>query len=629
MTDTQGNTATQTLQIQVSAPQTPISLVQSASAAGSGVSILSQSFPTANTAGNLIIAFVRMSTTSQTVQVSDTAGNVYQEAVEQAQSLDGHQTHIFYAANITSSVNTVTASFSAVNNHPWLAIYEYSGLDRVAPLDKTAHAEGASSLANSGVAQSTSSSPELIFGGVGLPASSTQTVTADSGFTLLQQDAPPDNSRAANEQMIVNTTGSYASSFTLSGVANWTAVLATFLPPAPAHAQLTPSPATVDFGSITSGSSSTQSITVTNVGTASASITQLTASGMGFAVGGLNVPYNLAPNASATFQVTFGPNSAGTYSGTAALVSDAANSPLNVGLTGTATHPPQAQITANPSSLAFGNVNAGSTTSKTIALTNSGNASATITQVSETGSGFSVTAIATPYTLAAGASVSLTVTFAPTTVNAYSGSINILSDAANSPLTIALSGNGTQVPQAQLSSNPPGVNFGSLSAGTNAIQTITLTNSGNTAANISQISVSGTGFSVSGIAAPLVLAAGGAVSFQITFAPALAGAYSGTVTITSDAANSPLAVSLSGTANHSVALNWTDADSGIAGYSVYRATQSGGPYSKISSSLVLQATWSDGSVQSGHTYYYVVTAIGTSGVESAYSSEVAAVIPNP
>jgi fibronectin type 3 domain-containing protein len=37
----------------------------------------------------------------------------------------------------------------------------------------------------------------------------------------------------------------------------------------------------------------------------------------------------------------------------------------------------------------------------------------------------------------------------------------------------------------------------------------------------------------------------------------------------------------------------------------------------------------DGSVQSGQTYYYVVTAVDTSGTESGYSNQVQAVIPSP
>lgn len=72
---------------------------------------MSQAFTNSNIAGNTIIAFVRMSTSTQTVKLSDTAGNTYVDAVSQAQTTDGHQIHIFYAANIKGGANAVTASF--------------------------------------------------------------------------------------------------------------------------------------------------------------------------------------------------------------------------------------------------------------------------------------------------------------------------------------------------------------------------------------------------------------------------------------------------------------------------------------------------------------------------------------
>src|SRR5262249_253097 len=123
-------------------PSATITEVQSRSAEGSGVGSLSVSFPSSNTAGNLIIAFVRMSTTTQTVKVRDWVGNTYTDAVSQAQTADGHQIHIFYAKNIRGGTNTVTANFSSTNNHPWIAIYEYSGLSASNPLDQVAHAQG-------------------------------------------------------------------------------------------------------------------------------------------------------------------------------------------------------------------------------------------------------------------------------------------------------------------------------------------------------------------------------------------------------------------------------------------------------------------------------------------------------
>jgi len=229
VSDANGSTAAQALNIQVNPPATtPIALVQSANVEAAGVSSLSQAFPNANTVGNLIIAFVRMSTTWQTVQVTDSRGNTYSDAVSQTQSTDGHQTHLFYARNIAGGNNTVTATFSGANNHPWLAIYEYSGLSATAPLDATAHAQGSSATASSDATAMTMSQHELVFAGVGLPASSTQTVSPAAGYTLLQQDPSPNHSRGADEQAIVNAIAQYSGSFTLSGVTNWSAIVATF-----------------------------------------------------------------------------------------------------------------------------------------------------------------------------------------------------------------------------------------------------------------------------------------------------------------------------------------------------------------------------------------------------------------
>jgi hypothetical protein len=149
--------------------------------------------------------------------------------VTQAQAADGHQVFIFYAKKVAGGANTVKASFSASNNHPWLAIYEYSGLNATSPLDQTAHAQGTSAAASSGAtAAITVSANELLFAGTGLPASYTGKATAGSGFMMLQQDTS--TSPADNEAEVVNSTATYTAPFTLSPSANWSAVLATFKP---------------------------------------------------------------------------------------------------------------------------------------------------------------------------------------------------------------------------------------------------------------------------------------------------------------------------------------------------------------------------------------------------------------
>jgi len=82
-------------------------------------------------------------------------------------------------------------------------------------------------------------------------------------------------------------------------------------------------------------------------------------------------------------------------------------------------------------------------------------------------------------------------------------------------------------------------------------------------------------------------------------------------------------------APHSVALSWSpSSSSGIASYKVYRGTVTGGPYSLLTSGLS-STTYTDSNVQSGSIFYYVTTAVDSSGQESGYSGEAKAVIPMP
>jgi hypothetical protein len=99
-----------------------------------------------------------------------------------------------------------------------------------------------------------------------------------------------------------------------------------------------------------------------------------------------------------------------------------------------------------------------------------------------------------------------------------------------------------------LTATPASVSFGSVQIGQSQTQTETVNNTGSASATISQASVSGTGFSISGITTPVTLGPGQSTSFSVTFAPQSSGNFSGSVSIASDASNSPLTMSLSGSA---------------------------------------------------------------------------------
>jgi hypothetical protein len=78
---------------------------------------------------------------------------------------------------------------------------------------------------------------------------------------------------------------------------------------------------------------------------------------------------------------------------------------------------------------------------------------------------------------------------------------------------------------------------------------------------------------------------------------------------------------------HSVRLNWQASTSNVVGYNIYRSTTNGGPYVKINATLVTPLTYTDSSVASSTTYYYVATSIDPTGIESLYSIQASANIP--
>jgi P pilus assembly chaperone PapD len=388
---------------------------------------------------------------------------------------------------------------------------------------------------------------------------------------------------------------------------------------------LSASPSSVNFGSVVVGSNGSQTITLSNSGTASVTLSAASASGSGFSVSGLSTPLTITAGQTANFSAGFAPASTGSVSGSISVASNAPGSPLTIALSGTGI---QAQLSATPSSASFGSVVTGNTNSQTITLKNSGSASLTISQASVSGTGFSISGLSASTTIAAGASTSFSATFAPTLAGSVSGSISLTNSGPSSPLAISLSGTGVAATHL-LGVSPTTLSFGNVTDGTNTSQSVTITNDGNSNVTISSASVAGTGFSVSGAGSGLVLTPSQTATLSVTFDPSSAGAVTGTVTVASNATNSPATVSLSGTGvQDAVVLSWTaSTSSGVVGYDVYRGTSSGS-YSQIASS-VSGTTYTDSTVQSGQdiTYYYVVTAVNSSGEQSSDSNQTSVTVP--
>ncbi len=389
---------------------------------------------------------------------------------------------------------------------------------------------------------------------------------------------------------------------------------------------LTINPTNVSFGNIAVGSNSSQNITITNSGNAVVNITGATTAGTGFGLSGLGAQ-SINPGASVTFAATFAPTTAGNVTGSISIASNAPNSPATITLSGAGA---QGQLSANPSTASFGTVSTGSSNSQTITLTNGGSAAVSVSQANVSGAGFSISGMTgLPITINPGASKTFNVVFAPTASGSATGTVQLVSNAPNSPTSIALSGTGQTATQL-LSANPSSFNFNSVNDGSTASVNVTLTNTGNSNITISGTTALGAGFSATSVNGT-TLSPNQTATLIVTFAPTSAGAVTGSVTVSSNASNSPT-ITLAGTGvqqmPHSVGLTWTaSVSTDVVGYNIYRGSVSGGPYSILDAAPVASDGYTDSTVQSAQTYFYVVRSVDNTGTESVNSSEVQAVIP--
>jgi hypothetical protein len=374
----------------------------------------------------------------------------------------------------------------------------------------------------------------------------TQATVSGAGFSYTGLTLPltltPNQSTAFSVVFAPTTAGAVTGTLalTISGSSPLNLALAgTGVTPA----TLTANPTTLTFTNVTVGQTQSQTETVKNTGGVNATISQVKASGTGFSVSGITTPVTLTPGQSTSFSVTFAPTSAGSASGSVTITSDASNPSLSVALSGTAAA--AGALTGNPTSFSFGNVQDGTSQSQTETLKNTGGENLTITQATTSGAGFSYTGLTLPLTLTPNQSSTFAVVFAPTTAGAVTGTL-ALTVSGSSPLNLALSGTG--VTPATLTANPTSFTFTNVTVGQNQSQTETVKNTGGENATISQVTVAGTGFSISGITTPITLTPGQSTSFSVTFAPTSAGSASGSVMIDSNATDPALSVGLSGTA---------------------------------------------------------------------------------
>lgn len=309
-------------------------------------------------------------------------------------------------------------------------------------------------------------------------------------------------------------------------------------------------PASLDFGQRGTGTTSpTSTVTVTNTGGVALTLGQLAKSG---ANAGDFILSNdtcsgstRAAGTSCTFRVAFAPSADGARSAQIDIPSDAPGSPHVLPLAGVGV-PPAPIVTLSATSVNFGNQYLATTsTTRTVTVSNTGDATLVLGTLSIEGvnpGDYAKAESCSGASIAAGSSCIVSLAFTPSAIGARSAVLAIPNNAAGSPHQVTLSGTG--VGDGRISASPNPLEFGNtVVTTTSAPRVLTVTNTGGGPLTITSTPISGsaaTRYQVTTNGCTGVqLEVGQSCLLQLRFSPGLTGSQFASLGFTSNAPSPP------------------------------------------------------------------------------------------
>ncbi|MGA2537661.1 MAG: choice-of-anchor D domain-containing protein, partial [Terracidiphilus sp.] len=333
-------------------------------------------------------------------------------------------------------------------------------------------------------------------------------------------------------------------------------------------AVLNVSPTSLSFAVQNVGVASAPSpLTITNNGGVAAANVAFEITGSGaasFATGSTTCGASLSAGASCSVEVIFTPSLAGGNSATLTVVSatQGANK-VQVPLNGAG------QVTSglniSPAQLAFPSTVVGAmSAAQTVTVTNTSPLAASQLLVSLT-AGFALVQDTCTATLAASASCTVGVIFAPSSAGPATGTLNVTSASIMNSADVAL--NGTGAAAAAIQVMPATLSFATTGVGlTSSAAQVTVTNSGAVSALADLTLAVPSGFQLASNTCPATLAPGVSCNAAVQFAPASAGVQTGNLTVTSSTLATGASVVLQGTGfDFTVTLSGSGSQSVAAG----------------------------------------------------------------
>ncbi len=304
---------------------------------------------------------------------------------------------------------------------------------------------------------------------------------------------------------------------------------------------LTPG-ATIPFPETVVGQSQPVTLRFTNIGSIGGLVTRVSVTGAAFRLQDTPLfPVGLGTNESVQMKIAFRPAALGPATGSLTFETSGAE-PVTVSLSGAGIAP---QLTyefgttaVTPGgTFAVPNADIGQTSTTVVRVTNTGNAPATVSNVSVVGAGFQLaTPIVLPRTLASNTSLSFNLDFTPTRSGAHTATLvidsevfNVTGNGQGSALTLSYAVGGTTL---TLSAANPSVIFSPVRVSESSQLVLDVKNTGTTAATLQNIGIGSTNSPYSILnppALPAVIAPNASLKVNLKFEPVAVGFSNGTL----------------------------------------------------------------------------------------------------
>jgi len=303
--------------------------------------------------------------------------------------------------------------------------------------------------------------------------------------------------------------------------------------------------------------------TITNIGTEVLSISDVQLFGGAFQLTQAFSTTSIAVGSSITFAVVFKPDNS--YNSGTAMISASGISSFSISLSGYETLPPVPKIKILQNLTEYYNNSTGyvypatalSTASAEVVFTirNEGNAALTISDLTATGP-FELAQAFTGGSIASGDSKTFSLVFKPVTTSITTGYVSITNNVTDSPFLLNVNGtvNTALSPIMKITqgatiytSNGSVLGFPeTIQGSTSNAEVITITNTGNAALSISDLTLTGP-FELSQAFTATSIAASASKTFSVVFKPVSITTAAGNAIITSNVTGSPFILKFSGT----------------------------------------------------------------------------------